>query len=497
MDAVHPNTPAAKPVPVRSCSSKIASSSPISITAVLVLLAGMLLRLYASTFQLWLDEIWALDASRTINSLSGLFSSSLLNGHFSLYTLWLGLFPSETDPLVLRAPSLLCAGIQLYATWQIANRWWGPRTALAALSASAASFFFLVYATEARSYAVVGAIGPLLLLVAERYHQRCNIASAMIFTALFALGTLFHLSIVPFYVMIGLYSLITMLSKYGFLRGTWNTLGLHALPLGFFCALYATKLRGLGEGSGPVMEYSDVVIDSLSLVAGGPLVSPESPGQTACAAVIALIVLALLGHALWRLVCEREPRAVLLVGITIGIPVLVMATAPKIILPRYFYLSLLGTILVLSRELVRMWERNPSRSVARGYALMLAAAIICGNVFSSLRFLRDQRGDLRGAIAAACKLGTEAAVRVSGNHKFRDESMLSFFAPKVCARAVIYLPLAEAEHVDAMLVQSQDTGYSPRSELTHRGRRYSLAAQYPYAGLSGWSWYLYVQSPRQ
>jgi hypothetical protein len=96
-----------------------------------LIVAALAVRVHAASFQLWLDEIWALEASRSVGSLADLFRAEVLDGHFSLYTVWLGAFTAATPEEVLRLPSLVGGAVQLIGTWFLARRWWvGARSLL-------------------------------------------------------------------------------------------------------------------------------------------------------------------------------------------------------------------------------------------------------------------------------------------------------------------------------------------------------------------------------
>jgi hypothetical protein len=457
-----------------------------------LIVAALAVRVHAASFQLWLDEIWALEASRSVGSLADLFRAEVLDGHFSLYTVWLGAFTAATPEEVLRLPSLVGGAVQLIGTWFLARRWWGCSAAMWVTVFGAISFFFLVYATEARSYAVVGGCAVVAVLLADRYDRAPTLASAGLFGAVVVCGALFHLTFVPFYIVFALSDAVVAFSKYGLGRGFGRALRLHLAPASGVGMLLVTVAGALGPGTGPIVEYVDTLVDTLALVAGGPLVSPSSSEQTMCALVVASIVLAGIVRAMLVLARQRDPRGLLLGALVFGVPLVTVALEPRIFLPRYLYIAVWASHLVLARLVSLTVTRGQWRSREGVVAFLFAGLVVGANFRFSANFVAVGRGDLQGAIGAACALGSSDRVRIGGTHQFRDQMMIDYFAREMCGgRGVTYESTDAGVKVDALLVQSQDTAFSPLPAIARSGTRYEFVRAFPYAGLSGWGWYLY------
>lgn len=454
--------------------------------------SALALRGYAASFQLWLDEIWALQASRSVRTIADLFSGAVLDGHFSLYTVWLGAFSAGTPEVILRAPALVGGAVQLIGTWFLARRWWGDGAATWATLLGSVSFFFLIYGTEARSYGVVGGCAVVAVLLAERYARAPSVLTAALFAVVVAGGALFHLTFIPFYAVFALVDLIATCRTHGVTRGVGRSLGLHLAPATALLVLLGAVAPTLGQGSGPIVDYIDTFVDSVALIAGGPLVSPSSVLQTALALGMAFVVLIVLGRAVGILVSARDSHVILLSALALGIPLLTAVVAPRVFLPRYLYLAVWAAYLLLARAADRATSGGGWRSGRGAVACGVAIVIVAGNLWSSARFVSLGRGDLRGAIEAACALGAPEQVVIGGTHEFRDRMVIDSFAPRVCGgRTVTYISLERGVAVNAMLIQSQDTAFRPPPHLEHGGEGYAFVAAFPYAGLSGWGWYLY------
>jgi len=316
--------------------------------------------------------------------------------------------------------------------------------------------------------------------------------TAAIFGAVVFVGALFHLTFVPFYAVLAVVDSGTACVRHGLRRGVLRSVGLHLAPTVALGALLFSVARALGHGTGPLVDYVDTSVDTLTLVAGGPLVSPSSTGQTAIALGVAFVVLALLARALVVLVRSKDPHILLLGGLVVGIPLLTALLAPRIFLPRYLYLAVWAGHLILARFATMSGEGEGGRA-GKGFATrVFIGALVACNMWFAGSFVVYGRGNLRGAVEAACALGSPERTVIGGTHPFRDRMMITYFAPKVCgARQVTYTPIDDAATVDALLVQSQDTAVIPAPSIDRAGNRYTLVAVFPFAGLSGWGWYLY------
>jgi len=158
--------------------------------AALVLLA-FLLRLLASSGDLWLDEIWSLDLIGGLTSIDQvLWRVNHDNNHF-LNSAWLYLTGPDASPIGHRALSIaLGTGTALVAAAIVADR--GLPTQLIAGLLFAISYPMVHYGSEARGYAGLILFTLLAILCLQR--RLDGRGSALALAAAILLGLLSHLT---------------------------------------------------------------------------------------------------------------------------------------------------------------------------------------------------------------------------------------------------------------------------------------------------------------
>lgn len=458
----------------------------------LALFAVLALRWMALDWQLWLDEIWALQASREVKGLTDLFSDKVRDGHFSLYTLYLGLLGDSPSNVLVRLPSWIAGGLHLLFVYHFAHRRAGAVAGWLALLLTSSSYFFTMYATEARSYAIIGAAMLAALLLHERQLEAEPERKWIpLFWIVIIGAVLVHLSFLPWYVGFAFWSFLVC--SEGTMRGRW--LQLHLLPLTVLGALYIGFFATLGEGTGPLVSRLDIAIDLFSYIAGGPPVSPASPPQTMLAFCVALAALLMIILAVRTELKRRSSYAFLFLFSVVLLPVgLIVLLNPRILLPRYFYLSAIMAVVLLSIWFARLLA---VAGLKRLTAIGLIAVITAMNGWQLARFAKYSRGDLQSGVRLICSVD-QREITVAGDHLFRDQMIISYFGPRECqSKALHYIQAGKpsASAAEFLVRQSQDTGFVPPTNVKLDGQSYILSGSFPYSGLSGWSWFIYRRSP--
>jgi hypothetical protein len=232
-----------------------------------------------------------------------------------------------------------------------------------------------MYATEARSYALVGAGVLATIFVHEKFlsSEKSSLMNALSFWLIVVVTTLSHLSYLSFYGIFCLWSLALCWST----RQWWKFSVLHGIPILLSTILGISVLTQLSPGSGPIFQPADVVVDSLSYVFGGPALSPSSFVVSLLALFCAIIV----GLALIRAFVAMYQKG-FVVFLFYFLPIIILPLflifilEPKILLPRYFYPSLLISSLLLSQFLAKNISAGGIQAAA---AWGVIAASLLGN----------------------------------------------------------------------------------------------------------------------
>ena len=171
-----------------------------------VLIAAAVVRFVAARDEFWLDEIWSLLAfARTIKSPLDVFTLHHDNNHY-LITLWMYFVgPQQRNWLIYRIPSLV-AGIGTVALAAQVGRRWGTFATLAASIVTGASYVLIVYASEARGYALAGFFALVAFLALDRFLATRSSAANLLFVVACVLGFLSHLTFIEFYFGAALWS---------------------------------------------------------------------------------------------------------------------------------------------------------------------------------------------------------------------------------------------------------------------------------------------------
>ncbi len=158
-----------------------------------LILIGASLRVIASQDGFWFDEVWSLVTfAAPCQSPLDVFRRAHDNNHY-LVTLWMYLVGEQDSWFVYRLPSLL-AGVATIVLAGLAGNRFGRIAGLTSLLLTAFSLVLITYSSEARGYALAGmfALGGWLAL--DRYLDRRDLASNLVFCSTAALGMLAHVT---------------------------------------------------------------------------------------------------------------------------------------------------------------------------------------------------------------------------------------------------------------------------------------------------------------
>lgn len=331
--------------------------------SIILIVLGIILRVPGLFGDLWLDEIWGLEAARSIHSPLD-FITGQLDGHLTLYTVYLWIVSGSDNPIVLRLLSFIfgCGLLFILALLIPASRRVERYTLLFLV---AVSYPFILYSSEARGYSGMLFFGALSLLLLERQKMEVSEKEAILFFISNSLAFLFHLSYVQFFGALLLYGAVLAVGRLSSTKEQWSFLyRLFGPIILFLIGAYIVVLRLMPQGTGTLVSYPETIIDAIAVTIGAPLLSEHAlaAGTLTLAASLAAIVLLVvevarqksLGLYRWIFFCSAlfiMPAAV------------VFLLEPRILHPRYFLMSMLTSYMVYACLVSDLQDTAPEISL--------------------------------------------------------------------------------------------------------------------------------------
>ncbi len=446
--------------------------------------AAFVLRLLAARGDLWLDEIWSLELARIGGSVAGILGSVHHDNNHHLNTLWLLVVGPGAGPIPTRLLSV-AAGTAMVAVAIAATARRDRSVALLWGALLAFSDFTVHYGSEARGYALAMLLAVACFAFLERVLEGRGSGWAVAFAASAALGLLSHLSF--------LYAIVAFLSwaAYSVLRRDATSrrriLGHLAValvpPLATLVLLWAFDVRFLELGGGPPYRLSSVVRELFRASFGVPGGFPELAG---------LLWLALCVAGLSSLVGRGDARWTFALSVTVLGPAAALAVLrPAYLAPRYFAVAVPFLLWLAALGVVDVLRRG---SAGRWAGAALVALFLAGNALLVARLLTDGRGRYAEALEFIARESRGVAT-VGSDHDFRNGVVFDHHRPQGRGLARLDFVLDgqwTPFQPDWVLVHHVEGDPEPAPTiLAPTGRRYSLVRVFPYAGLSGWDWYVY------
>jgi hypothetical protein len=460
-------------------------SPALRLALLLSLLLALGLMLAAASGDLWLDEIWSVQLSRTLHSPSGVFTLRHDNNHplNTLYLYWLGQPRLQLEyRLAAVLGGLACIGMAGLASW----RNWGPRESLLCVLLCATSFPILLYSSEARGYGLLMCFALGAYLAWNRCMQRARWTTILAFWTACVLGVLAQFTFVVALFAFAIGQLAAD-REAGLAERISKLAGMHAVPLLFVAWWYRFFIGRLVLGGGDATDPLAVVGSASAVLLG----LPDTTGLRALAfaglsAVTALGVI--------RMRQAGDGQWLFFACVVVLAPaILLLASLDRIVQVRYFLVSFPFFLMLAARLLGEALRRHSRKT--RALALLALAVYFAGNLQRDAFLILEGRGGYSKAIAYMLRETTQGPVLVSSDHDFRNGLVLAFHAPRQPGGdRVHYVSQAQASRVrpEWFLLHSQQIPYRPLPKISVSGVGvYELVRSYGYAGLSGWSWYLY------
>lgn len=454
-------------------------------TKVLILLsilAGILLRIRGVYTEFWLDEIWSLDLLKDIHSPVEIFSSIYSDNNHLLNSLWLyACGGADAAWPLLRALSLVTGVLTLLLVW-----YWGwltDRRAAAFMSLLVSlSFPFVLYGSEARGYAALGCFA--LLAVCELKNYRGNEhRRAWLYWLACSGAALAHFSFAGFFVALVLWSVYRQVCEK---RRLACLVRLHLVPFLVILGLYLLHFRHTPAGTGTIYDAAQVLTEVFALPFGAPGFSAARPEMSLVTLGMGLMIFCFAIAEIVSLKRRGRSEWLLYALVVILTPLLVCGFRPRVIYPRYFYLSMLFAVLLLAGFLARVMTQARAGQI---FGALLLLLFVAGNVSWQRDFLQQGRGSWREAVALIVSADKSPVIEVAADQVFRCQKMLAFYASYTASGQKFHcLAREQATGAGWSLTQSQDRFFKPpsRSRLPgDSGTDFELIASYPGNQLSG------------
>ena len=449
----------------------------VAIGAALVL-AGATLRVLAAQGELWLDELWSFRLVHTLTEPAGIFTRLHHDNNHHLNSLYLW-FVAESPVWIRYRLHVVVAGIAtLVLAAVLARREGGRAPAIGVTLLLSGSFLMVLYASEARGYALAVCFAFSAVLLAARFLENGRYVWAASYNIVVVLGILSHLTFLHALMGLMVWTAWRAVRQDGRVNAWRAVATLHLVPLTALAVLYWLDLRHTIVGGGPVFGTWTVMARALSLCVGGPDGGPWLVPAASIAAIAGVLSIGLVrrsGSDLWVLIAVTAVVA----------PALTLLTVDTTLLfERYF--------LVAAAFLTFSFAWLLAAAVRRSYLLgaALALAFLVPNATRIARLIDLGRGAYLPAVQHMIAGATQHPVTVGSDHDFRNGRLVEFYRQFVPGGAGLEYH-SSIEWAPAgpewMLVHSQDHAFAPRTDLALTGgRRYRLAAFYPTAGVSGW-----------
>ena len=462
----------------------------LPLVAVIVVAAGVC-RLYAAGGDFWLDEIQTWFMIFQFHKVDALWKILLIqqeNNHF-INTAMLYFMGPDASTFSYRLPSV-GAGVGSVVMAGLIARQRGKLEAVTAMLLIGGSYPLVHYSSEARGYSYAVFFALVSYYLAEKSLRSKRWGWGFSFAVSAILGVISQLLFVYCYATLAIWGLWRMWQD----RMRWweivfKTLRWHLIPVAFMTWIYFTTIRHMIGDSGPIYSLMDVVVSSLSLTVGGPYSGPWA----VVAAVFVSIAIVVSLRWLWR---DQMDASLFFAAVGLVAPIVfILALERKEVYPRYFLISMVFLLLLLSHFLARLWERPRFGKTA--YCLLLAA-FLWGNGVHTGRLIRTGRGSYSKAILLMQQQTPFPRITVGSDHEFRNGFVVEFYRHRLpLKKPLVYFPDKQwpPQGPQWLLRHNQEIDYEASKRCQDGvGNSYRLVRQFPYAGLSGFHWALYENS---
>jgi hypothetical protein len=269
--------------------------------------------------------------------------------------------------------------------------------------------------------------------------------------------------------------------------GKWTELlECHTVPVLCVILLYVSAVKQMTIGGGPVYSDFEVIRRAVLLALGFP--------EKGIAGSLGIITaFALLSYGIYSFQRQNSSRWLFYLWVLLLAPAFVLILNP----PEHFYFRYLLVCfpffyLLTGSALASLCRKSSLGKILSALFLVVFTIV---NMQKTADLLKIGRGKYSEAILYMAEHTRGNEIVVVSDHDYRNRIVLSFYerylpeGKKIIYRNQNQLPL---NGPDWMITHSQDMGFSPPPSIRGpAGHTYTLARSFPYAGISGWHWFLY------
>jgi hypothetical protein len=418
-----------------------------------LIVAAVVVRVIAASGNLWLDEIWSLNAALGAPSSLDILTSIQSDNNHHLNTLWLRFVGSGASPLMYRSVSL-AAGLALLGVVWLSPMLRDFTERAIAVTLAAGSYVLVLYGSEARGYALCLLAAVTAFDVAVRWMNRTTAQKSyrLVFAACVVVGLLAHATFLFAYIALLVWMLTTK-------RDRAAVLSFHHLPLLAVVVYVCSVLRVMQVGGGTAVSWDSVALAFATYGFGHWMLA---------AAFVALGV--------WEWRQSREYGVFF--ALMIAVPLLA-AFETEYLHARYFVVTLPFLLIWMARAIGSLSRHSRFGYVAGAF---LVVAYIGTQSLSIAELLQYGRGGYQDACRYMNANSHQGPVRVVSDHPFRARMVMSSYAD------------SRLQHVDAeaewLVLQTEQPLAAP-ALLERAGQRFRFERHFPTAPLSGMHWYVY------
>lgn len=450
-----------------------------------ILAISTLLRVSGLFGDFWFDEIWSLFMARDLNSPLEIITKLHHDNNHFLNTFFIYVMGDQPLWLFYRLPSF-AAGIGAVALAGWIMRRCGKVKVYTILVLFGISYLMTHYSSEARGYASMTFFALLAYYLLERYRKDEKWQTGLLFGGCVILGFSSQFSFLIFYIAALIWSACFFNGK-GKTASGWvrSMVKAHAVPIIFLGFLYFIHIRYLEFGGGPVYNPFEVARSALSWVWG-----IQGAGWPAAVVQVATFLMFVAGLALLKK--EKSGEWIFFLLVVIIVPAGVLLFSPtNLIYVRYFLISVVFLLIVLGHVLCRLYELG---GLARAGYFVLLILFCLGNGYSNMNFIKFGRGNYFEALKYMADETPGENIVIGSDNDSKNEPLLDFYARYLPEnKKVVYVEYEDIrEYKPIWFIQtSQVIEYYPPEALTLGDQLYFRQKEYPYYGLSGWSWYIF------
>jgi hypothetical protein len=433
----------------------------------------------------WLDEIVTATAVAKFHTAGEVLEfDSETNHHLSSWAIyWLSPHAHWTT---YRIPAVI-AGIGSVVLAGLICRRRGLREMMFALPLMGLSYLMVHYSSEARGYAYAIFFALASYALCDSALRGGRAVTCLTFAAAAILGFLSQLTFVPCYAALVVWSAWRLArDSRSWTRRLRIALLCHGPPIAFFAWFYFAHVRHMGNVGGPIIPIGDVLVEWLSLTVGGP---PDGPWAIACAGIAVAILVA----GLWLYAQRGSDAWVFFLGVIVVFPALTLIVLGRQeVYVRYFLIGSAFFYLLASDVLAEIFRRGRFGPLI---AYALTFAFVVGNWFPTVRLMHTGRGQYVQALRLIQEQSQQQPITVGSDHDGRNRRVLDFYVTRLPGAApILYFPTGQwpAEGPEWVIRHSLDREGTYELVIGDRtNNRYRFVREFPFAGLSGWSWGVY------